>query len=106
MTKPEASEILEKLTEQDPNPVHVESLDQVIELLQNNHDIQSQFGSWRPNSSGMLAGFKNMILTKLSNVVVAVSRPAIRKQEKFNQLTLQALKLIHQQNEARRSQPN
>jgi hypothetical protein len=107
MNKPTQSELLQAADALNSQPESVEFKDKLAEmtipLLKNNHDIQSQFGTWKPTKSGIWF-FANLIQTKLANIVVAVTQPAIRKQQKFNQLALEAIIELKRENDQLKQQ--
>ena len=69
-----------------------DKLAQIIKMLETSRNTQNALYSWEPaHGTGLVRGLKNFILKKIKNVVVNILEKYINRQQKFNELTYQAL---------------
>lgn len=86
--------------DQDSNLSGVEKLDKLIlPALENSKNIQSSLYSYQPTpGKGFARKVKNIILSKVRNITIAVLERTIMRQQKVNELTFQALRELAEEN--------
>ena len=94
MQNPTPTEIIQKL-ESSSEDKSIDFEKELLPLLEVNSQILEQLKNWRPVKSGVLGFLKSKIQIIIRNVVISTLTPSLRKQQKFNQQVLEALKVLH-----------
>jgi hypothetical protein len=73
----------------------------IIPTLTHSRNTQSSLYNWQPpHSRGVFRMFKNLVLGKIKNIVVAILEKPMMKQQKYNELMYQAVIELAKENEA------
>ena len=77
----------------------------ILPVLEKSRDIQSYLYSYEPpHAKGSVRNLKNTFLSKMRNIIINVMERVTMRQQKFNELTYQALVELQKENQELREQ--
>lgn len=113
MTTPSTQEVLQNvddlLSDEGLTPDQADSghklEEHILPVLEKSRDIQSYLYSYEPpHARGFVRKLKNTFLTKMRNIIVNVMERATMRQQKYNELTYQAILELAQENRELKSE--